>query len=108
MPPSRSGPPGSATAISLAWHRIGEKRTSRGSAARSRAMRPRHEVFYTKIVAELFERDPEPTLLAYRNMLKRLIAMPGSRMTDGQDLDLFGHYASVAQRTGVYTSMDYA
>lgn len=68
----------------------------------------RHEVFYTKIVAELFERDPEPTLLAYRNMLKRLIAMPGSRMTDGQDLDLFGHYASVAQRTGVYTSMDYA
>src|SRR4051794_10827425 len=48
----------------------------------------RHEVFYTKVVGELFERDPEGTLLAYRTMLRRLIAMPGSRMTDGRDPDL--------------------
>lgn len=68
----------------------------------------RHEVFYTQVVAELFERDPEGTLLAYRAMLRRLIAMPGSRMTDGRDPDLFEHYAAVAQRTGVYTSRDYA
>jgi acyl-[acyl-carrier-protein] desaturase len=68
----------------------------------------RYEVFYTKIVAELFERDPEATLLAYRAMLRRLIAMPGSRMTDGRDPDLFDHYAAAAQRTGVYTSRDYA
>jgi acyl-[acyl-carrier-protein] desaturase len=68
----------------------------------------RHEVFYTKIVAELFERDPEATLFAYRSMLRRLIAMPGSRMTDGSDKNLFDHYAAVAQRTGVYTSRDYA
>jgi acyl-[acyl-carrier-protein] desaturase len=68
----------------------------------------RHEVFYTKVVGELFERDPEGTLLAYRAMLRRLIAMPGSRMTDGTDPDLFDHYAVVAQRTGVYTARDYA
>jgi acyl-[acyl-carrier-protein] desaturase len=68
----------------------------------------RHEVFYTKIVAELFERDPEATLFAYRSMLRRLIAMPGSRMTDGTDQSLFDHYAAVAQRTGVYTTADYA
>jgi acyl-[acyl-carrier-protein] desaturase len=68
----------------------------------------RHEVFYTKIVAELFERDPEPTLLAYRTMLRRLIAMPGSNMTDGGDHNLFNHYAAIAQRTGVYTTADYA
>lgn len=68
----------------------------------------RHEVFYTKVVSELFERDPDATLLAYRGMLRRLIAMPGSRMTDGCDPDLFGHYAAVAQRSGVYTSQDYA
>jgi len=68
----------------------------------------RHEVFYTKVVAELFERDPETTLLAYRTMLRRLIAMPGSRMTDGRNAELFDDYASVAQRTGVYTSRDYA
>ncbi len=68
----------------------------------------RHEVFYTQVVAELFERDPESTLLAYRAMLRRLIAMPGSRMTDGWDPNLFDRYAAVAQRTGVYTSRDYA
>lgn len=68
----------------------------------------RHEVFYTKIVGELFARDPEATLLAYRGMLRRLIAMPGSRMSDGRDPTLFDHYAAVAQRTGVYTTRDYA
>jgi acyl-[acyl-carrier-protein] desaturase len=68
----------------------------------------RHEIFYTKVVAELFERDPEATLFAYRSMLRRLIAMPGSRMTDGTDQKLFDHYGAVAQRTGVYTTADYA
>lgn len=60
------------------------------------------------MVAELFERDPEGTLLAYRRMLRRIISMPGSRMTDGSDPNLFDHYASVTQRSGVYTSRDYA
>jgi acyl-[acyl-carrier-protein] desaturase len=41
-------------------------------------------------------------------MLKRLISMPGANMTDGQDPRLFDHFAAVAQRTGVYTSRDYA
>jgi acyl-[acyl-carrier-protein] desaturase len=41
-------------------------------------------------------------------MVRRLIAMPGSRMTDGRDPNLFDHYAAVAQRAGVYTSRDYA
>jgi acyl-[acyl-carrier-protein] desaturase len=68
----------------------------------------RHEVFYTRVVNELFEHDPEATLLAYRSMLRRLIAMPGSRMTDGRDPDLFEHYAAAAQRSGVYTTLDYA
>ena len=39
----------------------------------------RHEVFYTKIVAELFDRDPEGVLTSYRTMLRRLIAMPACR-----------------------------
>src|SRR5436309_572646 len=59
----------------------------------------RHEVFYTKVVAELFDRDPEGAILAYRTMLRRLIAMPGTRMGDGRDPDLFDHYAAVTQRT---------
>jgi acyl-[acyl-carrier-protein] desaturase len=68
----------------------------------------RHEVFYTKIVSEIFERDPEGALLAYRTMLKRLIAMPGGLMEDGRDPNLFDHYSAIVQRTGVYTSRDYA
>ncbi|AGA25572.1 acyl-ACP desaturase [Singulisphaera acidiphila] len=67
----------------------------------------RHEVFYTKVVAQLMDRDPEGTILAYRSMLKRMIAMPGARMNDGRTPDLFDHYAAVTQRTGVYTSRDY-
>lgn len=67
----------------------------------------RHEVFYTKVVAQLMQRDPDGTILAYRSMLKRLISMPGARMSDGRDPDLFDHYAAVTQRTGVYTTRDY-
>ncbi|AMV38474.1 acyl-ACP desaturase [Planctomyces sp. SH-PL62] len=68
----------------------------------------RHEVFYTRVVGELFERDPENTLFAYRNMLRKLISMPGSQMTDGRDPNLFDQFAAAAQRIGVYTSRDYA
>jgi acyl-[acyl-carrier-protein] desaturase len=68
----------------------------------------RHEVFYTKIVAELFARDPEGAILAYHAILRRLIAMPGGLMEDGRDPNLFDHYSAVVQRTGVYTSRDYA
>jgi len=68
----------------------------------------RHEVFYTKIIGELMKRDPENVMLAYRFMLRRLISMPGARMYDGKDPNLFDHYGNVTQRTGVYTSRDYA
>jgi acyl-[acyl-carrier-protein] desaturase len=68
----------------------------------------RHEVFYTRIVGELFERDPEAALLAYHSVLRKLIAMPGSRMTDGHLPNLFDHFAAAAQRSGVYTTLDYA
>jgi acyl-[acyl-carrier-protein] desaturase len=67
----------------------------------------RHETFYTKVVGEIINRDPEGGILAYRSMLKGLIAMPGRLMNDGHDPDLFDHYGSVTQRTGVYTSRDY-
>ncbi|MDR3621375.1 MAG: acyl-ACP desaturase [Paludisphaera borealis] len=68
----------------------------------------RHEVFYTKIVGEIFKGDPENAMLAYRHMLRRLVAMPGARMDDGRDPDLYEHYSHVTQRTGIYTTTDYA
>ena len=34
--------------------------------------------------------------------------MPACLMSDGPDRDLYGQYAAVAQRIGVYTALDYA
>src|SRR4051812_38897404 len=39
-------------------------------------------------------------------LFRRVIAMPGRPMYDGRDPDLFGHFAAVAQRLGVYTVED--
>jgi len=68
----------------------------------------RHEVFYTRIVGQIMERDPEAAMLAYRSVLKGIVAMPGRLMFDGRDPDLFDHFSTVTQRTGVYTIQDYA
>jgi acyl-[acyl-carrier-protein] desaturase len=85
---------------------VGEENLSR-ICRKIAADETRHEIFYTKVVAQLMERDPEGVVLAYRSMLRRLIAMPGSRMYDGSDLNLFEHYSVVTQRSGVYTARDY-
>jgi acyl-[acyl-carrier-protein] desaturase len=67
----------------------------------------RHETFYTRVIGEVMERDPEGGILAYRAMLKGRIAMPGRLMFDGKDPDLFDHFGSVTQRIGAYTFQDY-
>ena len=68
----------------------------------------RHEVFYRRIVGELMERDPEGGMLAYRAMLKGLVAMPGRLMDHREEPGLFEHFACVTQRIGAYTARDYA
>jgi acyl-[acyl-carrier-protein] desaturase len=68
----------------------------------------RHETFYTRMMDKVFEHDPDGGILAFRSMLRGAIAMPGTRMDDGRDPDLFDHFATVAQRTRVYTAHDYA
>ena len=67
----------------------------------------RHETFYTRVIGEVMERDPEGGVLAYRAMLKGKIAMPGKRMFDGHDPDLYDHFGTVTQRNGAYTFQDY-
>ncbi len=47
-------------------------------------------------------------MLAFRDLMKHQIVMPAHLMTDGQDPDLFAHFAVVAQRLGVYTATHYA
>ncbi|KAF7132580.1 hypothetical protein RHSIM_Rhsim09G0009100 [Rhododendron simsii] len=68
----------------------------------------RHETAYTKIVEKLFEIDPDATMLALADMMKKKITMPAHLMYDGRDDNLFEHFSSVAQRLGVYTTKDYA
>ncbi|XP_059633003.1 stearoyl-[acyl-carrier-protein] 9-desaturase, chloroplastic-like [Cornus florida] len=68
----------------------------------------RHETAYTKIMEKLFEIDPDASLVAFADMMKRRITMPAHWMYDGRDDNLFTHFSAVAQRLGVYTAKDYA
>ena len=68
----------------------------------------RHEAFYTRVVGQVMEREPEAGVLAFRAMIKGIISMPGRFMFDGKDPDLFDHFAVVSQRIGVYTVQTYA
>src|SRR4051794_40772023 len=45
----------------------------------------RHEAFYTRVVGRAMDDDPEAGVLAFRGLLRGIIAMPGRRMFDGQD-----------------------
>lgn len=66
-----------------------------------------HATFYTRMMHEVFRRDPQTAVLVFREMLRRVIAMPGRLMYDGKDPNLFEHFAAVAQRLKVYTVHDY-
>jgi acyl-[acyl-carrier-protein] desaturase len=68
----------------------------------------RHENAYTKIVEKLFEIDPDGTMLAFADMMRKKVSMPAHLMYDGQNEHLFDNFSLVAQRTGVYTARDYA
>ncbi|KAL1535395.1 Stearoyl-[acyl-carrier-protein] 9-desaturase 7, chloroplastic [Salvia divinorum] len=68
----------------------------------------RHEIAYAKIVEKLFEIDPDATMLAFADMMKKKISMPATFMHDGRDDNLFYHFSAVCQRLGIYTADDYA
>lgn len=68
----------------------------------------RHEAFYTRMMGQVMKQDPARGVTIFRQMLRRIIAMPGRLMDDNKDPDLFDHFSSVAQRLNVYTVMDYA
>ncbi|KAI5069191.1 hypothetical protein GOP47_0015492 [Adiantum capillus-veneris] len=60
----------------------------------------RHENAYTKIVEKLFEIDPDCTVLALEDMMRKKISMPAHLMYDGRDKEIFEKFSLVAQRTG--------
>lgn len=68
----------------------------------------RHENAYVRIIEKLLEIDPNETMLAIGNMMRKKIPMPGHLMHDGRDPHLFDRFSYVATRLGVYSSYDYA
>lgn len=101
-----------ATKISHA--RVGKLAEKQGDANLAKickkiaADESRHEAFYTRMMGEVMKRDAERGVILFRNLMRRVIAMPGKLMDDGQDPDLFEHFSAVAQRMDVYTARDYA
>ena len=67
-----------------------------------------HEKAYKTFVKKFFELDPAGTMEAFAGMMKSKILMPASLMQENERGNLFDHFASVAQKLGVYTSKDYA
>ncbi|XP_039161166.1 stearoyl-[acyl-carrier-protein] 9-desaturase, chloroplastic [Eucalyptus grandis] len=67
-----------------------------------------HETAYTKIMEKLFEIDPDGTVLALADMMRKRITMPAHLMYDDYDDNIFSHYSAAVQRLGVYTVKDYA
>lgn len=73
----------------------------------------RHEQAYSRIVDELFVRDPSGTMLAFADMMKKQIVMPAHMMNDNvhssaSGRNLFADFSAVAEKTGTYTAKDYA
>ncbi|KAK1373950.1 Acyl-[acyl-carrier-protein] desaturase [Heracleum sosnowskyi] len=67
----------------------------------------RHATAYTKIVEKLMEIDTDSTVIAFAEMMRKKIQMPGHFMFDGSDNILFKNFTAVASQTGVYTAGDY-
>jgi acyl-[acyl-carrier-protein] desaturase len=68
----------------------------------------RHEKAYQLFVTEILKRDPDGLLAVFGDMMRGQISMPAETMTDGKDEALYENFSNVAQRTGVYTAIDYA
>mmetsp|Transcript_11657 Transcript_11657/g.22344 ORF Transcript_11657/g.22344 Transcript_11657/m.22344 type:complete len:418 (+) Transcript_11657:259-1512(+) len=68
----------------------------------------RHEKAYQTFSEEILKRDPEGLLHVFGDMMRGQIVMPAEQMTDGKNPNLYADFSEVAQRTGVYTALDYA
>lgn len=73
----------------------------------------RHEIAYTRIVDELFRRDPEGAMLAFADMMRKQIIMPAHLMDDMEHATrnpgrkLFDDFSDVADKLNVYNAEDY-
>ncbi|MBI4432996.1 MAG: acyl-ACP desaturase [Candidatus Omnitrophica bacterium] len=68
----------------------------------------RHEEAYKRFFGEVLRVDAARAVIAFAFMMRQKIAMPARLMSDGTDRDIFAQFAVVAQKSGVYTTRDYA
>jgi acyl-[acyl-carrier-protein] desaturase len=69
----------------------------------------RHAKAYKAFISKIMEVDPNETLIAFEDMMKKKIVMPAHFLREmGQTLgQTFSHFTDAAQRLGVYTAVDY-
>ncbi len=69
----------------------------------------RHHIAYSEFVKEIFKIDPSEMMLAFQYMMKYKIVMPALNLRHSfeEKGTLFDQFSTVAQRTGVYTGIDY-
>lgn len=114
-------------ATKISHDREGDMAEARGDKILARICRriagdeSRHYTFYRNAMGEIINQDTEGAILAFRDMMRAEVAMPGALMADGKVDDgsdeaessgrkeptLFEKYAAVAQSEGVYTAADY-
>lgn len=61
-----------------------------------------------QIISRILEIDPDYTVTAYADMMRKQIAMPAHLMYDGENPNIWNDFSSIAEDLGVYTAMDYA
>lgn len=66
----------------------------------------RHEAFYKNMMKLVFDSDPHGAMLAFEQLLRSQVVMPAELIEDGEP-DLYKHFSLVAQKEGVYTTLDY-
>lgn len=69
----------------------------------------RHETAYTRVMAKLFEADPDAAVRAMAYMMRRRIDMPTAFINDGRHVrgDFYARFIAIAQQAGTYTVADY-
>ncbi len=69
----------------------------------------RHAKAYKNFVTRIFEIDASEMMLAFEDMMRKMIVMPAHflRQSGEKIGQTFDHFSDAAQRLGVYTSWDY-
>ncbi|KAJ1288271.1 hypothetical protein BS78_02G077900 [Paspalum vaginatum] len=67
----------------------------------------RHEAAYTRVVAKLFDADPDAAVRAMAYMMRHRIDMPTALIRDGRGGDFYARLIAITEQAGTYTLSDY-